>query len=207
METDLGYPFLEVSTNTSSFEMKTLLNVINDTQFPSSYRWLFFYYFGHGNEEHIFLSDCRFRRSLIIDELTKKHKNLSIIIWFECCRKYASGVPSCQSERTENTLIINATGAFDAAFYIPHDPSTNQKSCGIMTHFFTENVTKLNKSIDGVMAEVRNGINRAYGSEYEVRVPETKNRLINDINLLAGSTGLCKCKYYIIFKNKSLCVK
>ena len=74
MERDLGYPFLEVSTNTSHFEMKTLLNVINDTQFPPSYRWLLFYYLGHGDEEHIFLSDRRFRRSLLINELTKKHK-------------------------------------------------------------------------------------------------------------------------------------
>ena len=117
------------------------------------------------------------------------------MIWFECCRsKYTGKVPS-QSENTENTLIINATGAFDAAFYISSDPSTNQKSCGIMTHFFTENVTKLNISIDGVMAKVRTDINTKYGgSEYKVRVPETKNRLINDINLLAESTGLCKCK-------------
>lgn len=199
MEDDLGYLFAEVTTSDiTQWELKSFLNGVKSITFPDSYRWIFFYYFGHGNKESIHLSDRDMKRIKIIEGLKSIHRReLTKIVWFECCR-----LVDCDQSPTltvcedlDNFLIINATSFNRQAFYIDHDSKQNQKSCGILTKYFTETVTKLNAPICAVMGKVNEAIFKKYKRD-EVHISECEDHIIGVINFLADSTGSCKCTVF-----------
>ena len=195
MEDDLGYLFAEITTSDiTQWELKSFLNGVKNIKFPDSYRWIFFYYFGHGNKESIHLSDGDVKRIEIIEGLKNIHRReLTKIVWFECCRLVDCDQSPTLSvcEDLDNFLIINATSFNREAFYISHDSEQNRKSCGILTKYFTERVTKLNAPICAVMGEVNEAISKKYKRD-EVHIPECEDHIIGVINFLADSTGSCK---------------
>lgn len=203
IEDDLGYVFATPNPNSDTQELRTILRSIKSTRFPESYRWILFYFFGHGNEESIRLRDGDVKRSEIIEELKGIHQDdLAKIVWFECCRlvtnvSQSQGTRGC--EDTDNFLIINATAFNHRAFYIEND-------CRILTKYFTEKVTQLNAPLCVVMGEVRKAIHKDCpnyevqipGGEKKIHMPNCEDHVIGSINFLAHSTGKCKCRFVIV---------
>ena len=184
MEDDLGYLFAEVTTSDiTQQELKSFLKDFARTTFPASYRWILFYYFGHGNEESIHLSNGDMKRvEIIISLKSMRQKELTKIVWFECCR-LANSDHSPSSRVSEDICRAPA--------------KQNQKSCGILTKYFTEIVTKLNAPLCVVMGKVNEAIYKTYKKE-EIHIPTCEDHVIGVIYLLADSTGSCKCKSLMV---------
>ena len=87
--TKLGYSVFKVDSNLSTRTLEKLLYDLSRLQIPpecaKNFRFLF-YFFGHGMEKEICLSDGNFKRSRIIEELQKISRDRFKIALLDSCR-------------------------------------------------------------------------------------------------------------------------
>ena len=91
---DLGFSIV-LKTDISIEEMKTLLKDFENLKIPNSFSENFrfiFYYFGHGNEDEICLTDGNFGRQDIIKGLQKINQSLCKVVIFDSCRNRRANI-------------------------------------------------------------------------------------------------------------------
>ena len=209
LDTKLGYLTIPLGTNVSSSQFDAFIAHIEALTLPASYNRVIFYFFGHGNDNLVMLSDQPVERKFIISKLQKicsPESDVYKILIFDSCRiendvttkpvqesgeqkpLYGDGPPwraEGNYPALTNTLVINATDCNSLAYY------KVMNGCGLMTHYFAELAPKLNESLRDLLAAIRQEVIAMTTSEM-TQVLVYEDKLIGKCNLLAESRGTGK---------------
>ena len=208
-EDKLGYlviPVGQVGTPITSTVLDKVLQEFSDVQLPESYQRVFFYYFGHGNEDLIVLDDKIVECNYIIHKIykstsqqndTSEHttcNDMFYIFLFDSCRtsnNLTTFERQWKSMDLVNTFVIKAAD-YGSQAYFANDPSKQVQGCGLVTLYLTELAPMLNMSLNDLLKNVRVKVHKYVQEHPHCEHPQVlvfEDRLMGHVNLLAESAG------------------